>query len=244
MSVEAERFDPDRFAPPWTRSEHMQRFAFAADYVRGHRVVDCACGAGIGSRQFIDSGATSVLAVDLSHQAAATTANASAGLPVFSICADAVALPLPAGSADVFVSFETFEHLPEPERLLDEACRVLRPGGLLICSTPNRIVYSPGHEQTSIPWNKFHMREYTHEEFARALTGRFSKCEFFGQNPMPQRLATRIHELARYVPADLVVRLKQLAKLPRLVRDRHDRYRVQPARAGLTFEISVAVCAR
>lgn len=244
MSVEAERFDPGRFAPPWTRSEHMQRFAFAADYVRGHRVVDCACGAGIGSRTFVESGALRVLAVDISQQAVAMTAKGSAGLPIFSVCADAGNLPLPAGSADVFVSFETFEHLPEPERLLDEAYRVLRPGGLLICSTPNRIIYSPGHEQTSTPWNRFHVREYSHEEFARALNSRFLTCDFFGQNPMQQGLATRIHNVARYLPADAVVRLKQFAKLPRLIRDRHDRYRVQPARHGLMFEISIAVCTR
>ena len=38
-------------------------------------------------------------------------------------------LPLPDDSVDAITLFQVLEHTPEPERLLDEVARVLKPGG-------------------------------------------------------------------------------------------------------------------
>jgi SAM-dependent methyltransferase len=45
-------------------------------------------------------------------------------------------LPFPAGTFDVVVALEVIEHLLDPDAFLDEALRVLAPGGCLILSTP------------------------------------------------------------------------------------------------------------
>ncbi|XXF79107.1 class I SAM-dependent methyltransferase [Myxococcaceae bacterium GXIMD 01537] len=52
---------------------------------------------------------------------------------------NAAPYPLPEGEADVVVSVETVEHLENPRALLRELRRLLRPGGLLIVTTPNQL---------------------------------------------------------------------------------------------------------
>lgn len=46
-------------------------------------------------------------------------------------------LPIPSGRADVVIMSELIEHLVDPDSVLDEVRRVLRPGGTLLLSTPN-----------------------------------------------------------------------------------------------------------
>ncbi|MDT5245925.1 MAG: hypothetical protein QOD36_3301, partial [Mycobacterium sp.] len=48
-----------------------------------------------------------------------------------------------------------------------ECLRVLRPGGVLLMSTPNRITFSPGRDT---PINPFHTRELNAEELTELLT--------------------------------------------------------------------------
>lgn len=47
------------------------------------------------------------------------------------------ALPYPNGYFDYVVAGEIIEHMDEPQMLVDECFRVLRPGGLLALSTPH-----------------------------------------------------------------------------------------------------------
>lgn len=52
-------------------------------------------------------------------------------------------LPLDDASVDVVVNFQVIEHLWDQAQFLRECLRVLRPGGELLISTPNRITFSP-----------------------------------------------------------------------------------------------------
>lgn len=57
-------------------------------------------------------------------------------------CDLTVAFPLSAASMDVVVAGEIIEHVPNPDRLLRECHRVLRPEGLLVLSTPNLVSWA------------------------------------------------------------------------------------------------------
>jgi len=48
-------------------------------------------------------------------------------------------LPVEDGAADVVASIETIEHLENPRALFRELVRALRPGGLLLATTPNQL---------------------------------------------------------------------------------------------------------
>lgn len=61
----------------------------------------------------------------------------------------ATALPWPDASMDVCVVPELLEHVVEWEQVLDEACRVLRPGGALYLSTSNLLC--PKQNEFNLP---------------------------------------------------------------------------------------------
>lgn len=50
-------------------------------------------------------------------------------------------LPFPDASFDVIVSISVFEHIEDPSKVCRELDRVLKPGGLICASTPNRWGY-------------------------------------------------------------------------------------------------------
>lgn len=87
-------------------------------------------------------------------------------------------LPFRAASFDTVVSFEVIEHLHDDRGFLTELRRLLRPGGTIAVSTPNRLVASGGWET---PLNPFHVREYLAAEFAELLSSVFTTVALFGQ---------------------------------------------------------------
>jgi 2-polyprenyl-3-methyl-5-hydroxy-6-metoxy-1,4-benzoquinol methylase len=76
-------------------------------------------------------------------------------------------LPLSDGEVDVVVNFQVIEHLWDQGQFVTECARVLRPGGVLLMSTPNRITFSPGLDT---PLNPFHTRELNAAELTELLT--------------------------------------------------------------------------
>lgn len=242
-NVEHERFDSARFTPPWIRYEHLQRFAFAANFVKDSVVVDCACGSGIGTLTFADAGASEIHAFDLSRTAVTATRARCEGRTNVSVeIADATRLPVEGGIADLYVSFETIEHVGDAGATLREARRVLKAGGTFICSTPNRYVYSPGHGPSSTPWNRFHVREYDVAEFRRVLSAFFSDCTLYGQNRVPRWKSKLMDAIGRAAPAKSAVRCNQMLKLPRFLYDRPARHAIEDMRPGNDYEYVIAVC--
>ena len=60
------------------------------------------------------------------------------------VVADALALPVRSGVVDTLLATELMEHLPSADRFLEEAARVLRPGGTLLLTVP---FLEPLHEE-------------------------------------------------------------------------------------------------
>jgi ubiquinone/menaquinone biosynthesis C-methylase UbiE len=146
-------------------AEHLARYAWAAQFATGKRVLDAACGAGYGSAMLLAAGAAEVVGVDLDEEVVAALRTGGAAGASFEV-ADLRTLPFDDASFDLITCFEAIEHVAEPGLVLDQLRRVLAPGGMVAISTPNRDVYTPG--------NPFHLRELTPNELERELAQRFS----------------------------------------------------------------------
>ena len=153
--------------------ESAARYAFAATAARCARVLDVASGNGLGSELLLRSGARFVVGVEAD---AGAVVGAACG-PSF-VRADATALPFRDGCYDLVVSFETIEHVADANRMVAECRRVLRRGGCLYLSTPNRRVTS------WLPPNPFHVREFTTREMIALVRRHFDHVSCHWQRPV------------------------------------------------------------
>lgn len=238
----AERIGHDAFVPPWTRHEHLERYEFAAGLVSDQVVVDGACGTGYGSEMLANAGARRVFGFDVCAEAVQLAGRRHEHARVGFAVADVGRLPLPAASVDVFVSFETIEHLPDDRPFLREVCRVLRPAGRFVCSTPNRTVTNPGRSLHDPSFNPHHVREYSLPEYQELLGRSFTRVECFGQNLKRAALVRRLDALGRRGLTMAIVRARQILKLPLLLLDRKPWHRVRELPADYEPEFVIAVC--
>ncbi|WP_422748538.1 methyltransferase domain-containing protein [Mycobacterium sp. WMMD1722] len=148
----------------WFR-RHEVVYARLADRCAGRDVLEAGCGEGYGA-DLIAAVANRVIALDYDE---ATVAHVRTRYPRVEVRhGNLAALPLPDSSVDVVVNFQVIEHLWDQPQFVRECFRVLRPGGQLLMSTPNRITFSPGLDA---PLNPFHTRELDPAELADLLTG-------------------------------------------------------------------------
>lgn len=185
LSFTGERFTPEARGAIWY--EHWHRYCVALPAVAGKRVLDAACGEGYGS-WLLAGAAAEVVGVDIDDAAIAHAAGryaARSNLRFVSGSCDA--LPFDDASVDRVISFETIEHLSNQTAMLAEFRRVLAPGGALILSSPNKVVYSgeSGNE------NQFHVRELDRGELETMLAARFPQQHWYGQRALAHSLLWR-----------------------------------------------------
>jgi 2-polyprenyl-3-methyl-5-hydroxy-6-metoxy-1,4-benzoquinol methylase len=147
--------------------KHLVRYRWASTYTRGKRVYDIACGTGYGS-----------LILEASHYVGLDNSPETVkyankyygdGQTVTFSEADACNLSQTLEPADIIVSFETIEHLKNPEAFLNW-CK--SHGRILLISSPIR---------GSFGRSRFHLFEYRREEFETVLKKYFSEITVFLQ---------------------------------------------------------------
>jgi SAM-dependent methyltransferase len=167
------RFTGEFFVPGVSsrrlEDDHLERYRYASQFVSGKRVLDIACGAGYGAQLLRAAGASGVVGVDISEAALRIAHDDYGGGGVEFEMGD-IASYGDDDSFDVVTSFETIEHVPDPFGALRNIRRLLRHGGTLFVSSPNRPVTSPmAKDFNDKPANEFHVHEFTPTELRRAL---------------------------------------------------------------------------
>ena len=160
-------------------AEHLSRYALAARWSAGSRVLDIGCGTGYGTVE-LAAGAASAIGIDVSRDA---IGHARLAYPLPNICflqASATALPFADASFELITAFEVIEHLADWRALLAEARRVLHADGVFLVSTPNRQYYTESRGSTGP--NPFHTHEFEYGEFHSALAEFFPQVTVLVQN--------------------------------------------------------------
>lgn len=168
-AVTGERTVPDVPDENYWFQRHVAMYDHVAHRVSG-TILDAGCGEGYGLAILHGAGARGVIGVDVDPVVAdhARRRYGHDGIPDIDVVeADLYDLPLVADTLDGAVCLQVVEHLTDPSEALAELVRVVRPGGLLAVSTPNRTTFSPGDGG---PTNPFHVREYDANELAHLVS--------------------------------------------------------------------------
>jgi SAM-dependent methyltransferase len=164
----------------WFR-RHEAAYLALAPYCRDAVVLEAGCGEGYGAAGLAGV-ARRVVALDYD---AAAVAHAAVAYPRVGVLrANLAALPFRHGAFDVVANLQVIEHLWEQPGFVRGCARVLRPGGRLLLTTPNRLTFSPGRDT---PRNPFHTREFAAGELAELLrAGGFEVAALLGLRPGPR----------------------------------------------------------
>jgi 2-polyprenyl-3-methyl-5-hydroxy-6-metoxy-1,4-benzoquinol methylase len=135
----AARFDElmDDYDLGRRREVLVERFLGAS--IRGKLVLDAGCGVGGVTEALIAKGAR-VIAVDIGPRLAAET---KARWGCDTVIGTIDALGFRSECFDAILSSEAIEHTADPGKSVRELYRLVKPGGALVLSTPNRLWLGP-----------------------------------------------------------------------------------------------------
>jgi 2-polyprenyl-3-methyl-5-hydroxy-6-metoxy-1,4-benzoquinol methylase len=139
-------------------------------------------------------------------------------------------------SMDTVICFQVIEHIQNDHQLLKEIRRVLRPGGQLVMTTPNKL--------TSLTRNPFHVREYTPREMVQLVCRHFPGAEvqgIYGNEKVMAYYAQNkrsVERITRYDILNLQHRLPAwLLRMPYSVMNNLNRYQLLQKIKDVTLEI-------
>jgi len=173
VSITGERIvtQEGAFNPTWQR--HTANYLFAARFLPepdpvpgGGTVLDLGCGTGhamhlLGDRRSVG--------LDFDHASLL-------GQPRPTVRGDLRRLPFGDGTLEAIVCMHAIEHVPDPERVVAECARAVRPGGRVMFATPNRLTFGRPDEII----DPYHDIEYDPEQLRALCATAFAVVDVYG----------------------------------------------------------------
>ena len=156
-------------------ASHVARYGFAEKYAADKKVCDIGCGAGYGSN-YLAQKACHVVAIDISEDAVSWASKHFAKDNLRFLAANADEKWPVDDKFDVITTFETMEHVQNPNHFLEQIFEHLSPGGTLILSVPN------GPRDKDKTNNPYHIHHFTDTDLKKLFGEYFSKTEYFSQD--------------------------------------------------------------
>ena len=130
---------PAKYAPDGRLTRRLAQLSAAVLELvaAGGELLDLGCGSGELARRLTADGYR-VTGCDIAPLMLRQAAAADQGRAVRWVELDPGwrSLPFPAASLDAVIAASVFEYVPDPAEVLAECARVLRPGGVLLCTVP------------------------------------------------------------------------------------------------------------
>ena len=192
-SEKAMNFTGERYVPSEhgvIKYEHLHRYAAAQVFSTDKVVLDIASGEGYGAA-LLSGSAKTVIGVDIDSASVGHAQEKYVDRDNLQFKVGSCAqIPVPTNSIEVVTSFETIEHHDQHEEMMQEIRRVLKPEGILIISSPNKLTYSdePNYQ------NDYHVKELYYQELEALLGQYFQHVCIYGQRIASASFLTPLEE--------------------------------------------------
>lgn len=132
-------FDKGNFIFRYPYEKDKARYLFVKKFLRGGRVLDMACGKGHGTAILSRNNGHSVYGLDRSTEAISFAKESFGDKNICFREGDVYNTGFEDNFFTSVVSIETIEHLDDHDRFLTEIKRILKRGGILLLSSPDKI---------------------------------------------------------------------------------------------------------
>ncbi|MDB4676922.1 methyltransferase domain-containing protein [bacterium] len=121
------------------RSEEIRKIIAAVNKygisISGKAILDMGCNDGAITSNYIELGASEAIGVDIDDCAIRFAQEHRTLKNLTFRSSTTTSLPVADDLIDLIISYDVFEHVSQPDRMLDECWRVLKPGGKVLIGT-------------------------------------------------------------------------------------------------------------